>query len=80
MTSLTSLPSFTRHQLECTQALGRTATESVVASVLDLTVCQLRQWRHDGVGPDYETTVSGQTIYRREAVREFVRSHLSQVR
>lgn len=77
---MNSLPLFKRRQLELTQALPRTATEPVVASILDITVSQLRQWRHDGVGPDYETTVNGQTIYRRDTVMAFVRNHLSRVR
>lgn len=31
----------------------------------------------DGIGPDYHTTVNGQTIYLKSEIIMFVRSHLN---
>ncbi|TPF79342.1 MULTISPECIES: hypothetical protein [unclassified Bifidobacterium] len=71
-----SLPVFSRSQYTQAQGLTRIAAESVVASALDIPVSRLRQWRLDGVGPDYETTVNGQTVYRRQVVLAFMRNRL----
>lgn len=74
---MASIPRFNRAQLDQARGLTRLAAESVVASALDLPVSQLRQWRMDGIGPDYHTTVNGQTIYRKTEIIMFIRSHLN---
>lgn len=71
-----SLPLFSSSQLEQAQGLSKTATETVVASVLDLPTSLLRQWRLEGTGPEYTTTVNGQAVYSRQAVLAFVHRHM----
>ncbi|PJM79016.1 hypothetical protein [Bifidobacterium scaligerum] len=75
-----SLPRFTRDTLTEVLAMPHTAAESVAASVLNVSVAQLREWRKAGVGPEYETTVSGLTIYTRRALLRYVYRHMEEGR
>lgn len=75
-----SRPSFTRAQLDNARGLTKLAAESVVASALDLPVARLRAWREQGTGPAYETTVNGLTVYRKNAVLQFIHRHMKEGR
>ncbi|MBW3080670.1 hypothetical protein [Bifidobacterium saguinibicoloris] len=75
-----SIPLFSRSQLAQARGLTPTAAESVVAAATDTPVSQWRQWRKDGTGPDYQTTVSGQTVYRRDVLLAFIMQHMDRNR
>lgn len=74
--SLMDVPRFSIIQLQQAQGLPVKAMEGVVASALDISVLTLREWRHAGIGPEYETTVGGLTLYTRRAVLSYVHQHL----
>lgn len=60
--------------LKLAQSLPRIATEPTVAATLDLPTDTLRRHRLNGTGPEHDTTVNGQTTYRRAAVIAWLRT------
>lgn len=55
----------TDQMLQLAASLPRSATEATAASTLDMPTATLRQHRLNGTGPEHDTTVNGQTTYRR---------------
>lgn len=56
--------------------MPKRATESVVASVLDMPVAVLRELRRRNMGPEHDVAPDGQAIYTRAAVTAFIRARM----
>lgn len=59
---------FTEEQLEQARSIPRKSMDTVVASATDTPVSYWRELRLNGMGPEYETNVSGKVFYHRDSV------------
>ncbi|MBW3080903.1 hypothetical protein [Bifidobacterium saguinibicoloris] len=75
--AMPTVPRFTPDTLAEARGLTRTATETVVASVLDVPVARLRTWRSQGIGPVFDTLVNGQIVYEKNAVLAFIHRNMN---
>lgn len=67
---------FTESQISLACGIPPKATERVVAAVTGLSLETLKLLRDSHDGPEYETTVSGITIYRRDNLIHWMYSHI----
>ncbi len=50
--------------------------DTVVASATDTPVSYWRELRLNGMGPEYETNVSGKVFYHRDSVLHYIHQHM----
>ncbi len=67
---------FTEEQLEQARSIPRKSMDTVVASATDTTVSYWRELRLNGMGPEYETNVSGKVFYHRDSVLHYIHQHM----
>lgn len=67
---------FTEEQLEQARSIPRKSMDTVVASATDTPVSYWRELRLNGMGPEYETNVSGKVFYHRDSVLHYIRQHM----
>lgn len=63
---------FTEEQLEQARSIPRKSMDTVVASATDTPVSYWRELRLNGMGPEYETNVSGKVFYHRDSVLHYI--------
>lgn len=67
---------FTEEQLEQARSIPRKSMDTVVASATDTPVSYWRELRLNGMGPEYETNVSGKVFYHRDSVLDYIHQHM----
>ena len=67
---------FTEEQLEQARSIPRKSMDTVVASATDTPVSYWRELRLNGMGPEYETNVSGKVVYHRDSVLPYIHQHM----
>lgn len=67
---------FTEEQLEQARSIPRKSMDTVVASATDTPVSYWRELRLNGMGPEYETNVSGKVFYHRDSVLYYIHQHM----
>lgn len=67
---------FTEEQLEQARSIPRKSMDTVVASATDTPVSYWRELRLNGMGPEYETSVSGKFFYHRDSVLHYIHQHM----
>lgn len=67
---------FTAEQLASARNLPRMFTQNVLAAATSTTVSEWRRLMDTPGGPEYETTVGGATIYRRNQVLHFMHRNI----
>lgn len=67
---------FTESQIALAGGMPPRATEGVVSAVTGIPLRTLRRLRDSHDGPEYETTVGGTTVYRRDSLIHWMYSHV----
>lgn len=69
---------FTEEQLEQARSIPRKSMDTVVASATDTPVSYWRELRLNGMGPEYETNVSGKVFYHRDSALHYIHQHMKE--